>query len=213
MKRIIPFFVFLLGLGLLIFAEENEYEQKVFADILQKYSNSAPAAAVPVKNAAPTETSTATKATANAWRVTKSKKDDYTEFIFTSAGIDNHCCVVIYQRNDRKYSSRVIVGLFVCNNGFDDCEIKCDNGTVIKIHSKGNYSYLENGKKTRLDTEYKIGTGSGRNWLKIFINNKHIVTKAKETITHFETAGLLDKMAEYCITWEEIDNALANEEF
>jgi len=32
-------------------------------------------------------------------------------------------------------------------------------------------------------------------------------------LRRFQTAGLMDKMAEYGITWAEIDAALANEEF
>ena len=60
--------------------------------------------------------------------------------------------------------------------------------------------------------------GCVKNWTNYLLRNsvmanEHIVTRAKDTITHFETAGLLDKMAEYGITWEEIDAALANEEF
>ena len=45
------------------------------------------------------------------------------------------------------------------------------------------------------------------------MDNKHVVIRVKDIITHYETAGLLDKMAEHGITWEEIDSALINEEF
>ena len=51
-------------------------------------------------------------------------------------------------------------------------------------------------------------------WLvDIMTKSDSVALRRDGLIRRFQTSGLLDKMAEYGITWEEIDAALANEEF
>ena len=51
-------------------------------------------------------------------------------------------------------------------------------------------------------------------WLVDIIRNSDSVAARRDgLVRRFQTAGLLEKMAEYGITWAEIDAALANEEF
>lgn len=152
----------------------------------------------------------------NAWKVSsiRNEFDGYTEFIFTLLGTHERRIAVIYQRWPDKYRSKVICGIkggLENSDGFNNADIKCDDGSIVQIKSLSNYYYKEYGVKYRLDIENT--KKSGRNWLKIIMDNKHIVFRAKDAVTHFETAGLLEKMAEYGITWKEIDAALANEEF
>lgn len=146
----------------------------------------------------------------NKWTYTSTVNDfdGYTEFIFTLLGADNRRIAVIYQRNNDKYKSRVISGIIA---SFNDADIKCDDGSITKIHSSGNYYYKENGKSYRLDIQNS--KKSGRDWLKIFMSNEHIVFRANDIVTHFQTAGLMEKMEEAGITWEELDSAMKNQEF
>ena len=55
---------------------------------------------------------------------------------------------------------------------------------------------------------------AGARWiLELFTQNNIITLRKNNVVRKFQTAGLLDKMAEVGITWEEIDAAMANEEF
>ncbi|WP_443740360.1 hypothetical protein [Treponema sp.] len=45
------------------------------------------------------------------------------------------------------------------------------------------------------------------------MSNEHIVFRANDIVTHFQTAGLMEKMEEAGITWEELDSAMKNQEF
>jgi len=47
----------------------------------------------------------------------------------------------------------------------------------------------------------------------MFTQNDLLTVRKDKVVRKFQTAGLLDKMAEVGITWEEIDAAMANEEF
>jgi len=47
----------------------------------------------------------------------------------------------------------------------------------------------------------------------IMKNSDSVAVRRDGLSRRFQTAGLLDKMEEYGITWEEIDAAIANEEF
>ncbi len=161
-------------------------------------------------NSSASSNSASGKPVKTAWTVTKNRNDfdGYTEFIFTLLGADDRRCVVIYQRNDDKYKSKLISGIIA---RFDEADVKVDNGSVTTIKSVSNYYYKENGKEYRLDIEDE--KRSGRNWLKLFMNNNHIVFRARDIVTHFETAGLLSKMESEGITWSELDRAMKNQEF
>ena len=51
-------------------------------------------------------------------------------------------------------------------------------------------------------------------WLvDLFLNNDFVAVRKDGLVRKFQTSGMLDKMAEYGITWEEIDSAIASEEF
>ena len=176
---------------------------------------------VTAKSTSTTKTNSVTNKTTpavtnNLWQVSSYRNDfdGYTEYIFTLLGTYKRRIAVIYQRWDDKYKSKLICGIkggLENSTGFDVADIKCDDGSVVQIKSLDNYYYKEYGVQYRLDIENK--KRSGRNWLKIIMENKHIVFRAKDAVSHFETAGLLDKMAEVGITWDEIDAAMANEEF
>ncbi len=168
------------------------------------------------KSSANTSAKTAKHVENNRWTYTSTTNDfdGYTEYIFTLLGADERRIAVIYQRNEDKYKSKLICGIkggTKNSSGFSDAEIKEDNGKIIQINSKSTYYYIENGVKYRLDIENE--KKSGRSWLKIFKDNNHIVFRAKDVVTHFETAGLLEKMEEAGVSWEELDEAMKNQEF
>ena len=55
---------------------------------------------------------------------------------------------------------------------------------------------------------------AGARWLLDLLTQNNMITLRSENLVRkFQTSGLLDKMAEVGITWDEIDAAMANEEF
>ena len=104
-------------------------------------------------------------------------------------------------------------------------EIKGQTGNVITkdllswadkkdgVRNKEQYKlYLDQSKKTFF--YFAWDPNSGSRWLvDIIVNSDNVAVRRDGLTRRFPTAGLLDKMAEYGITWEEIDAALANEEF
>ena len=71
----------------------------------------------------------------------------------------------------------------------------------IDISGKNEFRYIWNQKEgSRFLTER-------------FLNNETVTLRHDNLVRKFQTSGMLDKMAEYGITWEEIDAAIASEEF
>lgn len=160
----------------------------------------------------------------NAWKVTK-YTDEFsgtTNYIFTVRSADTRKLVVIYKKYENPANSRVIAGInWVDGYNYDGSDrdnrdiydIKGLNGTSVS--KKFNSSW-----KTNLDSSGKTvlyfgwNETSGSRWLVDIIRKSDSVAVRRDGLTRrFQTAGLMDKMAEFGITWAEIDAALANEEF
>ena len=74
------------------------------------------------------------------------------------------------------------------------------------------YHYLDKSKQNYFYFGWNSKEGA-RWWLDILTQNNMITVRRNNLVRKFQTAGLLDKMAEVGISWEEIDAAMSNEEF
>ena len=91
-------------------------------------------------------------------------------------------------------------------------DIKGDTNVLSKNYSTEKWNCAFNDK----EYTYTTKTGeSARDIVSLFLSSEKISIRHNNTVSEFESSGeqLLDKMAEYGITWEEIDAAIANEEF
>ncbi len=159
-------------------------------------------------------TSPAVSSANNAWKVTRYRNDfdGYSQYIFRSYSVDDKFVFVSYKKCDIKSNSRVIAG--VGGWTWDYFDIKSKEGTVTKYFDDTWKEYLDASQKESFKFVWNHSEGS-RFLTERFINNDYVSLRRKYDglIRKFQTAGLLDKMAEYGITWEEIDAAIANEEF
>jgi len=157
----------------------------------------------------------------NAWKVVKSPDEfeNSTHFAFILNSTDFRKLYVSFKRCENPANNRVIAGIHwttddyrnigKANNGTYD--IKGDSGTSISKNLRDVWTYTYPSKEFFL---FGWDEKSGSRWLVDIIRNSNSVAVRRDGLTRrFQTAGLLEKMAEYGITWEEIDAALANEEF
>ena len=161
---------------------------------------------------------TTTSAANNAWKV-DSYTDDfdgYTKYVFTVKSTDQKKLLLMYRKNDNSAFSRVISGIgwgYTNSNNCGNYEIKGKSGTsVTKYMRESWYVSLDQAESNK--EYFAWDPNLGARWLVDILVNSDTVSVRRDGISRkFQTAGLLDKMAEYGITWEEIDEALANEEF
>lgn len=150
----------------------------------------------------------------NAWKVVKYRNDfdGYTHYIFRVYSTDEKFVFLSYRKCDNPANSRVISG--VGGWVWDYFDIKTREGTVTKYFKDTWKEYLDSSQKDSFKFVWNHAEGS-RFLSESFKNNEYVSLRRKYDglIRKFQTAGLLDKMAEYGISWEEIDAALANEEF
>ena len=181
---------------------------------------------VAVKQTSTTKTVTSTKpktvSTNNLWQVSSYRNDfdGFTSYTFTVKSTSGEMFVVNYKKCDVQLNSRVFAGVLWNTshswNGYDQTgnyDFKLDNGSVLSKELRGYWTcYLD------LSGNSKYGVAwiknAGARWiLDILTQNNMITLRSKNVVRKFQTAGLLDKMAEVGITWDEIDAAMANEEF
>ena len=91
-------------------------------------------------------------------------------------------------------------------------EIKGSTGLISKKYETGKWNCFYDG------TEYLYTNNSNessREFVEMFTSSEKVLVNHNDKLVEFDCngEGLLDKMAEYGITWEEIDAAMANEEF
>lgn len=157
----------------------------------------------------------------NAWKVVKSPDEfaNSTHFAFILNSTDFRKLYVSFKRCENPANNRVIAGIHwttddyrsigKANNGTYD--IKGDSGTSISKNLRDVWTYTYPSKEFFL---FGWDEKSGSRWLVDIIRKSDSVAVRRDGLTRrFQTAGLMEKMAEYGITWAEIDAALANEEF
>lgn len=154
----------------------------------------------------------------NAWKVVKYRDDfgGFTQYVFMVNSADTRMLVVIYQKYENLANSRVIAGVHWGNGYSWDIEgtydIKGNDNTVSKKLNDIWTCNLNASGKDKFTFVWNQKLAS--RWLVNIIKNSDSVSLRRDgLIRRFQTAGLMDKMAEYGITWAEIDAALANEEF
>ncbi|MBQ3025871.1 MAG: hypothetical protein IJD23_11285 [Spirochaetaceae bacterium] len=159
----------------------------------------------------------------NVWKVTKYYDEfgGFTHYVFTVNSADSRMLVVSYQKYENIANSRVIAGVHWVNNyknysendNRDNYDIKGQDGTSITKYFSDNWKmYTDSSEKEYF--WFGWDEKSGSRWLVDIIRKSDSVAVRRDGLTRrFQTAGLMDKMAEYGITWAEIDAALANEEF
>ena len=179
----------------------------------------------PIKSSSKISTSTSkstsqpkiTAVTNNAWKVVKYRNDfdGCTQYIFRVYSSDYRFIFVAYKKTDVKANSRVIAGVhwgeksWEINGAYD---IKGAESTVSQnLNDIWTYDLDASGKDK---FKFVWNQKAASRWLVDIISKSDSVALRRDgLIRRFQTSGLLDKMAEYGNTWEEIDAALANEEF
>ena len=171
-----------------------------------------------------TSTTTAAKKTTasanNLWQVSsyRNEFDGFTRYTFTTKSTSGEMFVVQYEKNDIQMNSRVYAGVCWEPGGYNyeqqgTYDFKLANGEIIT-------KQLPDWRKCYLDisgkTYYMVGyiNKAGARWLiDLLVENNMITLRKNNVVRKFQTSGLLDKMAEVGITWDEVDAAMANEEF
>lgn len=159
----------------------------------------------------------------NAWKVT-SYTDifaGFTKYIFSINSSDSRKLFVSYQKYENAAYNRVISGiywgydtnfpsLYTSNSGLYD--IKGSTETISKKLSDDWKMQTSSSEKDYF--WFAWDSKAGARWLVDILRKSDSVAVRRDGLSRkFQTAGLLDKMAEYGITWKEIDAAMANEEF
>lgn len=155
----------------------------------------------------------------NAWKV-QSHEDAFlgcTYYTFIVNSSDKQFLFINYKKANNPANSKVSVGIhWTENNSWDvnnagTYEIKGSNGKLV---TKG----LKTGES---DREWNISSfyyarspKESARWLVEMIKNSDKIAVRRDGLTRrFQTEGLEDKLAEYGISWSEVDLAMANEEF
>ena len=150
----------------------------------------------------------------NLWKVTSYRNDfdEYTQYIFTVNSTDDKLIYVGYRKCDSKAFSKVTAGIS-WNTSYPYFDFKEQNGTTsTKYLGKFGYMYLNQARNDYFSCHYTEAAGA--RWLiDILLKNDTITVRNNDLARKFQTTGLLETMTEYGVTWEEIDEALANEEF
>ena len=155
-----------------------------------------------------------------AWKV-KTYRDAFsnsTKYVFTINSSDTRMLFLYYKKADDSANSRVIAGIqWTENNVWNDenlgyYEVKGTNGKVVsKNLVTGSIDRLLNNSSTFY---YAWKPEDGSRWLvEMMANSDSVAVRRNNLSRRFQTAGLLETMAAYGITWKEIDAALSSEEF
>lgn len=194
-----------------------------------EYLQRQPQSAVGTPSIATTKTTIATTGSVvnNAWEV-DSYTDEFggfTKFIFKIYSTDNKFLFISYKKCKNSANDRVISGIYwgydrhtndwgneVTNNK-GTYDIKGQNGNTV-TKKLNDHCTLQVSQAQNDYFWFAWDQNAGARWLvDIIVNSDTVAVRRDGLSRRFQTAGLLDKMAEYDITWEEIDNAMANEEF
>ena len=194
-----------------------------------EYLQRQPQSAVGTPSIATTKTTIATTGSVvnNAWEVTKSVDEfgNCVYYTFMVKSTEKQFLFINYKRGNNPANSRVIAGFHWFKNGWIDSgytsdqsgkyEIKGKNGNVVTKSFSNNSDWVNRSDGAwNVDFCYAWDSKNSARWLVEIMKDSDSVAVRRDDMTRrFQTAGLLDKMAEYGITWEEIDNAMANEEF
>jgi hypothetical protein len=136
------------------------------------------------------------------WKTMKNRNNG--SVAFTKA-INADLFYSLHRCNYHTQSKKIIVT--------DLYDFKLENGSVInKTFNDRWTNYIDLSEKNFFMFGWNSKEGA-RWWLDMLTQNNIITVRKRKLVRKFQTAGLLDKMAEVGISWEEIDAAMSNEEF
>lgn len=133
-------------------------------------------------------------------------------FTFINKNNDNKYLFVGYSKGyESSNISYVRAGICWGDKASGLYDIKGDSNVLSRNYSTEKWKCFFNNQEYVYTNNV---TESSREILELFLSEE-ILVRHNNTISKFDSTGksLLDKMAEYGIFWEEIDNALTNEEF
>ena len=168
-------------------------------------------------------TSTAAKKPANSlWVCTTSRNefDGYTTYTFILNGPQNEFLFLGYDKYDTPSMSKVRAGYSfdyweINNNGTYDFKTEL-KGTITKdFYNNANWSKKTGwkGKGESFGFTYDKN-GGARFFIELFEENNYLTIRRNGSdVRRFQTQGFWETVESYGITKEEIDNAIANEEF
>ncbi|MBQ5877130.1 MAG: hypothetical protein IIW71_04980 [Treponema sp.] len=170
-----------------------------------------------------TSKKTVKTSTDNLWQVSSYRNsfDGFTSYTFTVKAATGEMFYVGYKKCDIETNSRVFAGIYWVeswrfNRGDSPdgtYDFKLENGSVInKTFNDRWTNYIDLSEKNFFMFGWNSKEGA-RWWLDMLTQNNIITVRKRKLVRKFQTAGLLDKMAEVGISWEEIDAAMSNEEF
>ena len=180
---------------------------------------------VTAKSTSTTKTNSVTNKTTpavtnNLWQVSSYRNDfdGFTSYTFTVKSTSGEMFVINYKKSDIQLNSRVFAGIcwkpgYGYSSQTGDYDIKLDNGSMLSKEMYGYWTnYYDVSGKSYIYVAW-IHKAGARWIIDLLLQNNMISLRKNNVVRKFQTAGLLDKMAEVGITWDEIDAAMANEEF
>ena len=192
-------------------------------DYLQNQVQGAVGNTTKASKSVPTAKKTAQVSANNLWQVSsyRNEFDGFTSYTFTVKAATGEMLYVGYKKCDIEINSRVFAGIYWVeswrwNRGDSPdgtYDFKLENGSIInkKFEDRTkNYTDLSNENYFLFGWNSKEGA---RWWLNMLTQNNMITVRKNKLVRKFQTSGLIEKMAEVGISWEEIEAAMANEEF
>lgn len=153
------------------------------------------------------------------WTVRKSRNefDGYTTYTFILKGPNSNCyCFFGYDKNDVPSKSMVRAGFsWNKSNTFGSYDIKTEDGNMTTKKTNTAYWSYDTGWKDGNEKFYfSYNNGeSARFYLNLFESNNYLTVRHRDLVQRFQTAGFWNAVESAGITREEIEAAIANEEF
>lgn len=165
------------------------------------------------------KTTSIKKPTSNLWTCVTSRNefDGYTTYTFLLKGPQDEWLFFGYDKNDIPSKSIVRAGVnwLYYGDSAGDYDFKTESkGTMSKYFSHATWSKdtgWKNGRE-RFDFCYNNGE-SARYFIQLFEENNYLTIRHKNNVRRFQTQGFWEAVESYGITKEEINEAIANEEF
>lgn len=156
----------------------------------------------------------------SAWKVVTrvNEFDDCTYYTFILNSTEKQFLFINYKKANNSGNSRVIAGIHWTEGFWKDnrgtYEIKGTNG---KLYTKEFNEYNIKESDDTWNTGkfyYAYDSKNSARWFVEMMKNSDSVAVRRDGMTRrFQTAGLVEKMVEYGISWSELSDAIANEEF
>lgn len=167
-----------------------------------------------------TKTTVAKKPSSSLWTCVTSRNefDGYTTYTFMLKGPQDEFVFLGYDKNDVPSKSIVRAGVnwnHYTSDNYGTYDFKTENnGTISKYFSYARWSKDTGWKdgNDRFGFCYNKGE-SARFFIKLFEENNYLTIRKDGNVRRFQTQGFWETVESYGITKDEINDAIANEEF